>query len=39
MFQAYYVGKILALAIGIVGFVYLLGVYSFFEGRRKDDEK
>jgi len=39
MFQPYYVGKIFAIAIGIIGFVYLLGVYSFFEGRKKDDEK
>ena len=39
MFQPYYVGKILALALGIIGFVYLLGVYSFFEERGKNDEK
>jgi len=39
MLQTFFVGKILALAIGIIGFIYLLGTYSFFEGRRKDDEK
>jgi len=31
--------KILAVAIAVVGFIYLLGIYSFFERRRKDDEK
>jgi len=35
----FFLYKLLAIAIAIVGFIYLLGIYSFFERRRKDDEK
>jgi len=31
--------KFLAIAIGIIGVVYLMGIYSFFENRGNKNEK